>query len=153
MLTLEIFSWLHAAGRELFCAGEAPHLRQDLWGSQATLGGELRGPRLPRQIVSTIPPGTKPIHAGEFSWGINFSANTCGGLYSHSREYRRIFLRSNFPHISHIWGGVHVRCKYMPRLYSHPREYRKIFLGNYLCIGFVPGGIVCPPWEKDYGAT
>ena len=28
----------------------------------------------------------------------------------------------------------------MSRLYSHPREYRKIFLGNYLCIGFVPGG-------------
>ena len=28
----------------------------------------------------------------------------------------------------------------MSRLYSHPREYRKVFLGNYLCIGFVPGG-------------
>ena len=30
------------------------------------------------------------------------------GLYSHLREYRKIFLRSNFPHISHIWRGVHV---------------------------------------------
>ena len=30
----------------------------------------------------------------------------------------------------------------MSRLYSHPCEHRKIFLGNYLCIGFVPGGIV-----------
>ena len=29
----------------------------------------------------------------------------------------------------------------MSRLYSQPREYRKIFLANYLCIGFVPGGI------------
>ena len=28
----------------------------------------------------------------------------------------------------------------MPHMYPHPREYRKIFLGNYLCIGFVPGG-------------
>ena len=28
----------------------------------------------------------------------------------------------------------------MSRVYSHPREYRKILLGNYLCIGFVPGG-------------
>ena len=28
-------------------------------------------------------------------------------------------------------------------LYSHPREYRKKhFLANYLCIGFVPGGIL-----------
>ena len=31
----------------------------------------------------------------------------------------------------------------MPRLYSHLREYRKILLANYLCIGFVPGGIQC----------
>ena len=37
-------------------------------------------------------------------------------------------------------GGGSFRCKYMPRLYSHLREYRKRFLGNYLCIGFVPGG-------------
>ena len=29
----------------------------------------------------------------------------------------------------------------MPRLYSHPHEYSKKFLANYLCIGFVPGGI------------
>ena len=29
-------------------------------------------------------------------------------LYSHSREHRKIFLRSYFPHVSHIWeGGVH----------------------------------------------
>ena len=32
----------------------------------------------------------------------------------------------------------------MSRLYSHQCEYRKIFLGNYLCIGFVPGGISPP---------
>ena len=25
-----------------------------------------------------IPPGTKPIHAGKNSWGINFFSNTCG---------------------------------------------------------------------------
>ena len=30
----------------------------------------------------------------------------------------------------------------MSRLYSHPREYRKKFLANYLCIGFVPGGML-----------
>ena len=29
----------------------------------------------------------------------------------------------------------------MSPLYSHPREYRKKLLANYLCIGFVPGGI------------
>ena len=25
-----------------------------------------------------IPPGTKPIHAGKYSRGINFCTNTCG---------------------------------------------------------------------------
>ena len=33
----------------------------------------------------------------------------------------------------------------MSRLYSHPRECRKILLGNYLCIGFVPGGMTGRP--------
>ena len=29
------------------------------------------------------------------------------GLYSHSREYRKIFLRDHFPHISQILEGLH----------------------------------------------
>ena len=29
------------------------------------------------------------------------------GLYSHSREYRKIFSRSYCPNISHIWEGIH----------------------------------------------
>ena len=29
-------------------------------------------------IIWELPPGTKPIHAGKTSWGINFCANTCG---------------------------------------------------------------------------
>ena len=29
----------------------------------------------------------------------------------------------------------------MRHMYSHPGEYRKVFLANYLCIGFVPGGM------------
>ena len=44
-------------------------------------------------------------------------------------QYTKIFL------------GNYFRCKYMRHMYSHPGEYRKIFLANYLCIGFVPGGI------------
>ena len=28
--------------------------------------------------VATVTPGTKPIHAGEKSWGINFCTNACG---------------------------------------------------------------------------
>ena len=33
----------------------------------------------------------------------------------------------------------------MRHMYSHPGEYRKIFLANYLCIGFVPGGMLIRP--------
>ena len=32
----------------------------------------------------------------------------------------------------------------MRRMYSHPAEYRNILLANYLCIGFVPGGMHSP---------
>ena len=40
-----------------------------------------------------------------------------------------------------IFPGSLFWCKYMRHMYSHVGEYRKIFLANYLCIGFVPGGI------------
>ena len=46
-----------------------------------------------------------------------------------------------FPQYCAKFLGEFIWCEYMPRLYSHLREYRKIFLANYLCIGFVPGGI------------
>ena len=56
----------------------------------------------------SIPPGTKPIHAGKTSWGIHFCANTCGAcMYSHLREYRKSFLRNRFPHSSHILEGIY----------------------------------------------
>ena len=59
-------------------------------------------------LHTDIPPGTKPIHAGKISRGINFFRKYMPRLYLLSREYRKIFLRSNVPHISHIWAGVHV---------------------------------------------
>ena len=31
-----------------------------------------------------------------------------GLYYSHSREYRKIFLRDHFPHISQILDGLHI---------------------------------------------
>ena len=36
----------------------------------------------------------------------------------------------------------------MRNLYSHPGECRKIFLANYLCIGFVPGGMAKLPKSR-----
>ena len=36
-------------------------------------------------------------------------------------------------------------------MYSRPGEYRKILLANYLCIGFVPGGIFCSCAGKGGG--
>ena len=92
------------------------------------------------QTPQNYPPGTKPIHAGKNSRGNNFCANTCGAC---------ICFRANTG--KDFWGIIvrilakflreSFRCEYMSRLYSHPREYRKVLLGNYLCIGFVPGGI------------
>ena len=46
-----------------------------------------------------------------------------------SREYRKIFLRDHFPHISQVLERIHFGREYMLRLYSHLREYRKYFWG------------------------
>ena len=74
-----------------------------------------------------FPPGTKLIYAGK-SWGINFGANTCGGLYfSHSREYRifgilRIsakFLRefiSVWVHVAQVFTPARVQQKHVWRI-------------------------------------
>ena len=76
---------------------DPPRLLQEMRASDAW----ERQPRAPLNL----PPGTKPIHAGKNSWGINFFCEYMRGLYSHSREYRKIFLRSHFLHISQILEG------------------------------------------------
>ena len=89
-------------------------------------------------VNHTIPPGTKPIHAGKKSWGINFWANTCGACIRTRANTENIFEEPFFAYWPNSWGNS-FQCKYMSRLYSYPREYWKKFLANYLCIGFVPG--------------
>ena len=42
------------------------------------------------------------------SWGIVFLCECMRGLYSHSREYRKIFLRNHFPHIGQLHDGIHL---------------------------------------------
>ena len=39
---------------------------------------KVHGFPLRTPICHTVPPGTKPIHAGNNYWGIHFCANTCG---------------------------------------------------------------------------
>ena len=48
-----------------------------------------------------IPPCTKAIHAGFFlgEWILRVYMRD---LYSHSHEYRKLFLSNRFPHLSHI---------------------------------------------------
>ena len=65
-----------------------------------------------------------------------------GPVFALARMQENIF-EEVFPEYFDKFLGEFTRCEYMPRLYSHPREYRKILLANYLCIGFVPGGIIC----------
>ena len=61
------------------------------------------------------------------------------GLYSHSRELRKIFSRNHVRILATCLKEL-IRCKCMSRLYSHLREDRYKLLANQLCIGFVPGG-------------
>ena len=51
--------------------------------------------------ISTLPPGTKPIHAGNISWGTNFCANACGACMR-TRATTEIFLRNHSPQNSQI---------------------------------------------------
>ena len=77
-----------------------------------------------------------------------FARIYAGPVFALTRIQENIF-EELFPNISHIWGGNSFRWEYMPRLYSHLREYRKILLGNYLRIGFMPGGTVGTKLSAD----
>ena len=78
--------------------------RQDSWKPepQNNLQQLLKPPFLKHS------PGSRPIHAGKFSWGDNFCANT----HSHSCEYRRkMFLRNYSRCVCQILGGTHCGAK------------------------------------------
>ena len=105
----------------------------------------------PNSILKSVrlPPGTKPIHAGKKSWGINFCANTCGACIRTRANTGKCFRRGISRVFCQNLRGIH-----SVRIHAAPvfalREYRKIFLANYLCIGFVPGGNRCKnPSEKS----
>ena len=70
-----------------------------------------------------------------------FARIHAGPVFALARIQENV-LEELFPECFAKLLGEFTRCEYMPRLYSHPREYSKILLVNYLCIGFVPGGIV-----------
>ena len=63
------------------------------------------------------------------------------GLYSHSREYRKIFLRNDCPDILQLLGGNSYRCEYMLRLEYRKNSRRIIYvlvsyqaLGVFVCL-------------------
>ena len=93
----------------------------------------------------TVPPGTKPIHAGKNSWGINFCANTCGACIR-TRAHTGKYFRGGISRVlCQILRGIHsVRIDAAPVF--APARIQQIFLANYLCIGFVPGGTRGQPW-------
>ena len=55
--------------------------------------------------------------------------------------YRKIFLRDHFPHISQILEGIHFGANTCRACIRTRANTGKKLLANYLCIGFVPGGI------------
>ena len=82
----------------------------------------LRVPILPalwHEASLDVPPGTKPIHAGKNSWGINFCANTCGACIRMSANTGNYF-----------WGIIFEICIRT--------------LAPALCIDIVP--VFAHPW-------
>ena len=93
------------------------------------------------QVLQTLyPPAQNQYMQDKILGELIFARIHAGPVFALPRIQENIFDEI-FPEYSAKFLGEFARCEYMPRLYSHPREYRKIFLANYLCIGFVPGGI------------
>ena len=69
-----------------------------------------------------------------------FARIHAGPVFALARIQENTFEEAFPEYFAKCLGEV-IRCEYMLRLYSHPREDRKKSLANYLCIGFVPGGI------------
>ena len=104
------------------------------------------------------PPGTKLIHAGNTSRGINFCTSTCGACIRTRANTGNIFdelflkyvfapspspsvwirrLHSHTPDANtYIFVGYSFRSKYVRHMESHLGEHRKRFLANYLCNWF-----------------
>ena len=98
--------------------------KQTLWASRdVIIWSELQ------RVFFTLPPGTKPTHAGKNSWGIDFRADTCGACIRMSANTGKYF-----------WGIIFEICirTLAPALcidivpvFAHPWcQYIKIFLGN-----------------------
>ena len=72
------------------------------------------------------------------------------GLYSLLRDYRKIFLRDHFPHISQSLEGIHFRanaCRACIHTRANTRKYSWRIIS---CIGFVPGGIYVLPLSMEH---
>ena len=84
------------------------------------------------------PPGTKPIHAGNISGGINICANTCRACIRTRANTENTFEEIFSKHFAELlWEFIqNFWCQYIPRLYSHPREYRKTFPGELFMYWF-----------------
>ena len=64
-------------------------------------------------LFSNYPPAQNQ-YMQEKILGNDFLREYMRGLYSHSREYRKIFLRRYFPSILQKMIGEFTRCEYMP---------------------------------------
>ena len=67
--------------------------------------------------------------------GSQFLSKYMWGMYSHSHEYRKLFLRFLFRIFAPTKNSPRensFRCEYTPRLYAHPHEYKKNPAKGYL---------------------
>ena len=88
-----------------------------------------------KHFGTDTPRGRPRRNFGLENFGLFFrSLEYMRGIYSHSREYRKIFLRNHFRHIFAKFLREFIWCE-------HRRANTGKLLANYLCIGSVPGGI------------
>ena len=76
--------------------------------AEAVWRAQLEGAPCPCGYMVGTTPRHKTNTCRKKFLGNYFLRQYMRGWYSRSREYRNMLLRSNFRHISHIWGGVHV---------------------------------------------
>ena len=121
--------------------------------------------------MGTYPPHNKPRHAGYHFWGANFfCVNTCGPVFALAPIQESILeefvfetcIRTLNPslyiyiYIYRVSGCIHTPLvpisKHIFGQLSLVRMQEKC-LANYLCIGFVPGGMSSTAWAKTHSDT
>ena len=97
--------------------------------------------------MCTLPPGTKPIHAGKHSWGINFYANTCGACIRTRANTGKYFRGGISRVLCQTLRGIHsVRIHAAPVF--APARIQENIPGELFMYWFRARGYTPPPMKS-----